>query len=131
MGFFTRGIDIESGIFLPDGYFATARRPAPGQPLAEIYSLADVDDPPDLWLLNTQEKLSRVVRWKDDYFQIWAEILCLGCADGDIGIMPRWVIVAFDKAGQPVCTVDYAPVLVVDTTDDVSYWESTGLRLDR
>lgn len=131
MGLFTRSIDIEGGIFFPEGYFATGRRPDIGRPLAEIYSLSDPDDPPHLWWLEEQEKLSRPIRWKDDYFRQCAEILAVGGACSDIAVMPHWVIVAYDKSGIAVCTVDYAPVLVADAMDDVSYWESTGLRLDR
>lgn len=86
MGWFSRGIDIESGVIDPEGFFRTGRRPQVGRPLAEIYALSDPDDPPSLWWLEVQEKLSRAARWGDDYFQIWAEILAFGVAGGEIGL---------------------------------------------
>lgn len=131
MGIFTRGIDIESGIFFPGGYFATGRRPDIGRPLSELYSLADPDDPPHLWWLEEQEKLSRPVRWKDDYFRQCAEILAVAGACGDMVGMPCWVIVAYDKTGTPITTVDYTPVIIDGAMDDVAYRESTAQRLDR
>ncbi len=75
---FGSAIKATSGIFDAEGFFRTGRRPAIGQPLAEIHSLADVDEDPQEWCLKEQQKLSRVALWRDDYFQYWAEALAFG-----------------------------------------------------
>lgn len=59
---FTSAIRATSGIFDTEGYFRTGRRPAIGQPLAEIYSLAEVDEDKRRWSLEEQQKLSRIAR---------------------------------------------------------------------
>jgi hypothetical protein len=75
LGLFSRGINVESGILFPDGWFRTGTRPDTGRPTTEIYAVTDKDDPLDEWWLVQQERLSHTPRWKDDYFQIWAEVL--------------------------------------------------------
>jgi len=122
---FKRGIDVESGIVHFDGWFATGSSPEPGKPWAEIYGLNDPADPPEAWILLQQERLSRVVRWQDDYFQLWAEIL----AFGETGLWPTWVIIGFDASGRPVSAVDYIPLWLKGEWDDVSYRDSTAERL--
>lgn len=125
MGLFSRGIDIESGILFPEGWFRSGARPATGRPTAEIYSLVGKDDPRELWRLVQQETLSRTPRWKDDYFQIWAEVLAWDNA-GSIFVSDLWVIVVFDPAGKLVTRVDYWPVFAGGVMDDVAYADATA-----
>ncbi len=127
MGLFSRGIDIEGGILFPEGWFRSGTRPATGRPTAEIYSLAGKDDPRELWRLVDQEILSHTPRWKDDYFQVWAEILAVDNV-GYTLFSERWVIVAFDPAGKPVTRVDYRPVLEGGVVDDVAYVDATAIQ---
>jgi hypothetical protein len=122
MGLF--GIDIENGILFPDGWFRTGNRPSVGRPLAEIYAVTDRDDSLDLWFLVAQERLSRAPRWKDDYFQIWAEALAFRHA-GETFVGELWVVVVFDAAGNPVTRVNYWPVFAGDRMDDVAYADAT------
>ena len=126
MGLFSRGIDIESGILFPEGWFRSGTRSATGRPTAEIYSLADKDDPRELWRLVDQEILSHTPRWKDDYFQVWAEILAVdtvGCTLAS----EWWIIVVFDPTGLLVTRVDYWPVLADGVVDDVAYADVTAM----
>lgn len=110
-GFFKRGIDIESGIFFEPGYWLSRQRPSLGKPMAELYALEDATAQfPENWRLHEQEKLSRPVRWKDDYFQYWAEVLAFGIAEGSIGLWPAFLIVGFDARGAPISAVEYRPV---------------------
>lgn len=124
MGLFGGGIDIEGGIINAEGWFRTGTRPNLGRPLAEIYSVSDRDDPSDLWFLREQERLSYLPRWKDDYFQYWAEALAFHHA-GDTIVGDLWVIVVFDAAGNLASRVDYWPVFADGRVDDVSYANTT------
>lgn len=124
MGIFSQGIDIKSGIVFADGWFRTGTRPNTRCPTAEIYALTQKDDPLDLWWLVQQERLSRTPRWKDDYFQIWAETLAFDNAGRSI-IGDLWVIVVFDQGGAAVSRVDYWPVFVDGAMDDVAYADAT------
>ncbi len=119
MGLFG-GIDIQSGIFHSEGWFRTGSRPDIGRPLAEIYSVSCHDDPLDLWFLKEQERLSYAPRWKDNYFQLWAEALAFHYA-GDTIVSDMWVIVVFDAAGEIVAYVVYSPIFVNGILDDVAY----------
>lgn len=125
MGLFGGGINVKSGIVFPDGWFRTGAHPARGRPTAEIYSVTDKDDPLDLWWLVQQEELSRVARWKDEYFQIWAEILAVENA-GRVFVHDLWVIVVFDRTGKPVTRVDYRPIFAGNVVDDVGYADATS-----
>lgn len=127
---FSRRIVIESRVVHPGGFFASGVRPALGAPLAEIYALADASEAIAAWWLIAQEKLSRRVRWPDDYFQICAETLAFGHAGGSILATPCWVVVAFDAAGRAVASVDYWPLYANGVVDDVGYAESTDMRLN-
>ena len=68
MGFFSSGIDTESGIVFPRGWFRSGTRPSNCRPIAEIYAISRKDDPIESWELLEQEYLSRTPRWEDDYF---------------------------------------------------------------
>lgn len=126
MGLFSRGINVESGILFPDGWFRTGTRPDTGRPTAEIYAVTDKDDPLDEWWLVQQERLSHTPRWKDDYFQIWAEVLAFDNA-GSIFVSALWVIVVFDPRGMPVTRVDYWPIYVDGVeVDDIAYADATS-----
>lgn len=125
MGIFSRGIDIESGILFPEGWFRTATRPTTRCPTAEIYSVTDKGDSLQRWWLIQQERLSRTPRWKDDYFQIWAEILAFDNAGSSL-VGDLWVIVVFDPDGKAVTRVDYWPLYAGDGVDDVAYVDATA-----
>lgn len=125
MGWFGGGIDVKSGMVFPEGWFRTGTRPATGRPTAEIYSVTDKDDPLDLWWLVQQEELSRTPRWKDDYFQIWAEVLAFDNA-GSMFVSDLWVIVVFDPTGKLVTRVDYWPIFAGGGLDDVAYADATN-----
>ncbi len=120
------GIDIQSGIVFFEGWYRTGTPPEIRQPVAEIYALSMADDPLDLWRLEEQERLSHAPRWKDDYFQHWAEILGLGVACGDMAVMARWVIIVFDSAGRAITRVDYWPVFQDGKFADVAYADATS-----
>ncbi|MDP2810702.1 MAG: hypothetical protein Q8O34_11190 [Rhodocyclaceae bacterium] len=124
MGLFSRGIDVESGIVFAEGWFRSGTRPSTGRPTAEIYAVTDKDDPLELWWLVQQEILSRTPRWKDDYFQIWAEGLAIDNA-GSVFASDLWVIVVFDPTGKLVTRVDYWPVFAGGVMDDVAYADAT------
>jgi len=120
-----RRLAAESGVFDAAGFFRSGRRPPLGQVLAEIHSLAEVADGPPRWFLCEQEKLSRLVRWRDDYFQYWAEVLAFGEAGGGLVAPAAWVIVVFDAQGEPACCVEYRPVVDSDgALADVDYAEA-------
>lgn len=125
MGIFSRGIDIQSGIVFPKGWFCTGTRPTTRRPTAEIYAISDKDDPIELWWLMDQEILSRTPRWKDDYFQIWAETLAFSNAGSSI-VGDLWVIVVFDPSGIPVTRVDFWPLYAGGEVDDVAYADATS-----
>ena len=124
MGLFSRGIDIKSGIVFAEGWFRSGTRPGTGRSTAEIYAVTDKDDPLELWWLVQQEILSRTPRWKDDYFQIWAEGLAIDNA-GSVFVSDLWVIVVFDPTGKLVTRVDYWPVFAGGGLDDVAYADAT------
>lgn len=124
MGLFSRGIDIKSGIVFAEGWYRSGMRPTTGRPTAEIYSVTDKDDPLELWWLEQQEILSRTPRWRDDYFQIWAEGLAINNA-GAVFVGDLWVIVVFDPSGKAVTRVDYWPVFADGGLDDVAYADAT------
>lgn len=125
MGLFSRGIDVKSGIVFAEGWFRSGMRPDTRRPTAEIYAVTDKDDPLDLWWLVQQETLSRTPRWKDDYFQIWAELLAWDNA-GSIFVSDLWVIVVFDPSGKSVTRVDYWPIFAGGVMDDVAYGDATA-----
>lgn len=120
------GIDIQSGIVFFEGWYRTGTPPEIRQPVAEIYVLSTADEPPEHWFMEQQERLSHAPRWKDDYFQHWAEILGLGVAFGDISIMARWVIIVFDRTGRAITRVDYWPILQDGKFVDVAYADATS-----
>ncbi len=131
-GLFNRGINIESGIVHAPGYFCTGERPRIGKPLAELYALSAADEPVVDWWLCEQERLSRPVRWGDDYFQLWAEILAFGVDDGSIDLRPCWVMVGFDASGRAVSAVDYFPTYNrKGQLQDIGYRDASAERLRR
>jgi hypothetical protein len=126
MGLFSRGMDIESGIEFADGWFRTGARPPAGHARSEVYSLTCKDDPPELWFLVTQERLSRAPRWRDDYFQILAETLAFGHA-GEALMEEMWVAVVFDALGKLQTRVHYWPIFADGGLDDIAYKDATAL----
>lgn len=118
-------IKVVSGVFDAEGFLRTGRKPAVGRPLAEIYCLSYLEDDLPLWSLVGQEKLSRVARWSDDYFQYWAEVLALEEAGRGFLVLPvAWIIVVFDEKGEPASCVEYRPVFEGGEVVDVGYAEA-------
>jgi len=128
MSWWRPAIRVQSGIFDAEGFFRTGRKPCLGFPLAEIYSLSDADDEPDLWWSPEQEKLSRPVRWKDDYFQYRAETLAFNHA-GEMFPPGAWIIVAFDAAGDVTACVEYRSIFHDGVLDDVAYADVLASRV--
>jgi len=122
-------LKVQPGIFDAEGYFRTGRKTCLAFPLAELYTLTDVDDETELWWPPEQERLSYPVRWQDDYFQFWAEALALEHA-GEVFPAAAWVIVAFDAAGNLTACVEYRPVVHDGALDDVAYGDAWASRVD-
>ena len=128
MNWWRPALKVQEGVFDAEGFFRTGRKPNLGFPLAEIYNVALVDDAPVHWFPPHQERLSLPIRWKDDYFQFWAEALAIEHA-GETLPPDAWIIVVYDVAGNITACVEYRAVFLDGVLDDVVYGDALASRI--